>query len=384
MKMKNIGKYMFLLFAVAVGFASCEKSQVDPSNEIELIPEAGYIRFSTGVATKAPIILNMRGKNFGVLGYNYGYSTKWEVARALAKPGLFYNLPVGCDENGVCTYDVDAAETGNQYEPWNLSQKYSFFAYYPIMSESQGTISISGENDVNMPTVTYSLPLKSQSEGEVNPDDLLDLMTAYSIDKTAGDGTVGFSFQHRLFCIEVLAQNYNTTNTITAADGSTTEIDADEKISNLKLTIDNIASKTITVPMMRGYKDKGENAVPPVLVANDKGAVDFRLLSTTESVLVPSHDQSAGAVSLSGADGNKIVMLIPQDATSSALKGTLTFDLTNSVGTTETVTRTFESELNFQEGKKYTMTINFTGKTIVIAVGEAGAWEPHSVNFDFE
>lgn len=378
-----MGKYLLIFFAIAI-FASCEKAQVDNSNEIELIPEAGYIRFSTSVATKAPIISNLRGKSFGVLGYNYGYSTNWEVARALARPELFHDLLVECDANGVCTYDVDNSTDGKQYEPWSLSQKYSFFAYYPISGESNGTISISGASAVNMPTVTYALPLKSQDEGEVSPDNLLDLMTAYSIDKTAGDGTIGLFFQHRLFCIEVLAQNYNTTNTISNSDGSSTEIDADEKISNLKLTIDNLASKTITVPMMKGYKDKGDEAIPPVLVANDKGKVDFRLLSSTEMVTVPSHDENAGAVSLSGTDGNRIVMLIPQNATSEALTGSLSFDLTNSVGTKESITRKFECEMDFQEGKKYTMTINFTGKTIVIAVGEAGTWEPHSVNFDFE
>lgn len=365
---------------IAVAFASCEKPSVESSTDIELIPAAGYIRFSTGVATKAPIIENLRGKSFGVLGYSYGFNSNWDIARPLATPELFYDLTVVCAaENGVCTYDMNnLPEDGNQLQPWNLAKKYSFFSYYPMSSSDNG-ISISGQNAVNMPTVTYSLPLKSQTSGEVDPDDLQDLMTASAIDMTAGVGLVGFTFQHRLFCIEVLAQNFNTENIIENEDGTTTSIDADEYISNLKLTIDNLAYQEITVPMM-----KGDELTQSTVVANSYGAVDFRLLESSEEVKVPSHDEGAGVVSLSGTDGSKIVMLVPQDASDTKMTGSLSFNLKNSVGTEVTVTRNFESDINFQEGKKYTIVISFTGETIVIALAESGAWEPYPVNYEFE
>ena len=67
--MKKISTYIFMLLAAAL--VSCEKPSFESSTDIEIIPEAGYIRFSTGVATKAPIIQNLREKSFGVLGYNY-------------------------------------------------------------------------------------------------------------------------------------------------------------------------------------------------------------------------------------------------------------------------------------------------------------------------
>lgn len=373
---------------LAAALVSCEKPSFESSTDIEIIPEAGYIRFSTGVATKAPIIQNLREKSFGVLGYNYGYSTRWDVARPLATPEIFYNLPVACATNGVCTYDLNASQEGNQLEPWSLTKMYSFFAYYPMADVNNG-VSISAQSAVNMPTVTYNLPLVGNANGaEVNPDDLIDLMTAYAIDKTAGDGNVGFTFQHRLFCIEVLAQNFNTQNTrkdangnpVKDADGKDVMIDADETISNLKLTIDNIAYKGVTVPMMKGDSE-------PVKVANDKGAVDFRLLSSTESVLVRSHDEGSSAVSLSGTDGSNIVMLVPQTAAAAEggkLEGSLTFNLTNSAGDSQTVTGDFSSDIDFQEGKKYTIMVSFTGDTIVIALAESGSWEPYSVNYEFE
>lgn len=366
---------MFVLLALAI--ASCEKPSLDSSTDVELVPEAGYIRFSTGVATKAPMIENLRGKSFGVFGYTYGYSTKWENAKALARPQLFYNQEVACSGEGVCTYDINSSVEGNQLKPWDLSQKYSFFAYYPMAAQGNG-ISTSGVNAVGMPTVTYALPLVTNTAGEVNPDALQDLMTGYAVDKTAGDGKVGFIFQHRLFCIEVLSQNFNTTKMVKVKNenGQETEveIDADETISDLTLTIDNLAYESITVPMM-----KGDSA--PSTVLNSKGPVIFRLLSSDESVKVPSQDEGGGAVSLSG---DKYIMLIPQDARQTELTGELSYKVTDSRGTTTLETCEFKSDLNFEEGKKYNMVLSFTGKTVIIATAKAGSWETHPVNHEFE
>lgn len=389
--MNKISKYMFMLFALAV--VSCEKPSLDSPADVELVPEAGYIRFSTGVATKAPMIENLRGKSFGVFGYSYGYSTKWDNARPLAMPELFYNHTVDCSDEGVCTYDINSSVEGNQLKPWDLSRKYSFFAYYPMATNVNG-ISISAANAVNMPTVTYDLPLKSHSEGEIDPDSILDLMTAYAVDKTAGDGKVGFTFQHRLFCIEVFSQNFNTTKMVKVKDNNgeemEQEIDADEIISNLTLTINNLAYESITVPMM-----KGDSKSAPTMVANSHGPVTFRLLESNDKVTVPSQDEGVGAVSLSR---DKYIMLIPQDASGTKLTGTLSFDTTDANGNTlsyklsESENETdnlkralkFETDLNFEEGKKYNMTLSFTGKTVVIATAKAGSWEASSVNHEFE
>lgn len=380
---------MFVLLAFAI--ASCEKPSLESPNDIEIVPEAGYIRFSTGVATKAPMIENLRGKSFGVFGYKYGYSTRWDVARPKAKPEVFHNLVVNCAEtNGACSYDLDSSTEELNLKPWELSKKYSFFSYYPLAGNTNG-ISVSGINDMNMPTVTYNLPLVANTSGEVNPDNLQDLMTAYAVDKTAYDGLVGFTFQHRLFCIEILAQNFNK-DVIEVVDGvESVAKDADEVISDLTLTIDNLAYQSVTVPMM-----KGDSA--PVTVPNTHGAVKFRIMDSSKSVTAPSQEgANAKTVSLSG---DKYVMLIPQDAsgTNAKLKGTLSFVTTDANGNTlsyslsESEVETanlkhapkFESDLNFEEGKKYTIVLSFTGKTVVIAIAEAGSWESHTVTYEFE
>lgn len=378
---------MFVLLAFAV--ASCEKPSPEPTTDIELIPEAGYIRFSTGVATKSPLIENLRGKNFGVFGYQYGYSTKWEVARPTARPEVFHNLTVSCAEtNGNCSYDLDPSQPENQLKPWELSQKYSFFAYYPMVADGNG-ISVSRSNDVNMPTVTYNLPLKSGKENEededydeVDPDEIQDLMTAYAIDKTAYDGFVGFTFQHRLFCVEVLAQNFNK-DMIETIDGQQITLEADEVISDVSLTIENLAYQSITVPMV-----KDDSA--PVKVANSYGPVTFRIMGPDKSITIPSQEGgNATPISLSRVKESEesenydenFVMLVPQDATVTPMTGYLTFRLN---GSTELITRTFTTDLNFQEGKKYTVVLSFTGKTVLIAIAEAGSWEPNSVPYEFE
>lgn len=362
--MKNLSKYIVLLFAVAM--ASCEKVEMKPA-DIELIPEAGYIRFSTGVATKAPIIEDMKGRNFGVLGYEYGLNTSWQVARALATPQTFYNQIVSCAANGVCSYDP--------IKKWGLAKKYSFFAYYPLTGESDGKITVSESTAVNMPKVTYNLPLVSSASGSVNPDELLDLMTAYSIDQTAGAGQVGFTFQHRLFCVEVLAQNFNTENVVTDAEGNEIEIDADEYISDLRLTIDNLKYKGITVPMHKGDSN-------PVMTANDLGSVQFSLLSAAEEIKVPSRDENVGEVSLCGPDADRLLMLVPQSG--EKMTGKAEFILKNSQGVTQQVSLPFEANMNFIEGTKYQLTISFTGASIVIAMAEAGGWVSKPVNYDFE
>ena len=390
--MKKIYKYILVLLAGM--HVSCEKQPINPSEEIELIPEAGYINFSTGVVTKAPIIEDMKDKSFGVFGYEYGFSTDWGTARALAEPNLCYNLRVDCADNGLCSYDASSfTKYGTKLMPWELSKKYSFFAYYPMTDAENDPISLSKATDKNMPKVTYSLPI-SNSE-EVDPDNLLDLMTAYSTDMTAGRGMVGFKFQHRLYCIEVLSQNFNTEHQIVNSDNSVTSYDADEYISNLTVTIDNLKYQSITVPMQ-----KGDALTDTTATLNRNGAVRFRLLTEDQEIKVASLDENAGAVSLSGPSGDKLLMLIPQDAKETAMTGHISltlkdenekityYDLPNNDDTVETETHKkvipFKTNFNLMEGKKYTITINFTGETIVVAWGVAGDWVGHSVKYEFE
>jgi hypothetical protein len=347
--MKKI--YTYLLALLAVISVSCEKTGIDPSAEVELTPKGGYIRFSTKVSTKAPIFTNLRGNSFGVLGYEYSYSTNWETARSTAAPTVFYDQTVDCDENGVCMYDINSSVNGNQLKPWDLKKKYAFFGYFP--QQDGNGITISKANVTNTPTINYELPL---SNNPVLPENLCDLMTAYAVDETAGGGTVGLTFQHKLFCIEVLAQNFNETA---------------ESISELTLTIDNLKYQSITLPMKN---DEGTTVVYGGIAENNDGKVNndkkyqFRLIDNSDdSVSVPGN---SGQVSLSG--GNRMIMLIPQE---NGISGFITID-------NDTYDFSFANEM--KERRKYNLVINFTGSTIVIATAEVGSWESVEVKHEFE
>ena len=344
--MKKI--YTYLLALLAVVSVSCEKTGIDSSTEVELAPQGGYIRFSTKVSTKAPLLTNLRGTNFGVLGYKYTYSTNWETARATAAPSIFYDQTVRCDSDGVCTYDINTIDAGDQLKSWELTSKYAFFAYYPQKNGTNG-ITISREEVTNTPTVNYVLPL---SDNPVLPENLCDLMTAYSVDETAGGGTVGLTFQHRLFCIDVLVQNFN---------------DKDESISNLTLTINNLKYQSVTLPM----KNDPETTVVYGELPNNQKIKVFRLIDNDDDPVTVSGN--SGQISLSEGDlVDRKIMLIPQNE---GIKGTVTFAEKN-------YDFSFPNEM--KEGRKYNLVINFTGSTIVIATAEAGAWESVEVKHEFE
>ena len=364
--MKKLTRYLMIFLAVMT--ASCEKAPVDStSTGIELVPPLGYISFRTDVATKTPIITSLKGQTFGVFGFSYSNTTDWGTARAVASPDIFQNMAVTCDENGVPSYDADAGIAGKQLTPWNLLKLYSFFAYYPY---GNSNVVFNNELKTDLPIVTYTLPLDSSP---VNPDNLVDLMTAHAIDHDpVKDAVVSFNeeytegapvakFQHRLFCIEVVSQNFND--------------NTNELIRNPKLVISNLKYKSISVPLQRG-----DSKFSPTMVERPAGDITFDITETTDAAITV-HAQNdpayTGPVSVSGT---KNVMLIPQER----LEGKVVFELYNSeTGVWESKSQLFESKINFEEGKKYTLSVNFTGDAIVIVLSEAGSWEPFSVNYEF-
>lgn len=64
----------------------------------------GYMQFSTDVSTRAQLVTDMKGKSFGVLGYQYSPTTNWATAKPVTAPMPdFYNLVVSCDDDGICS-----------------------------------------------------------------------------------------------------------------------------------------------------------------------------------------------------------------------------------------------------------------------------------------
>ena len=111
-------RYIILSFiaASALLFASCEQETQPTYPNGELPIFRGYMQFSTDVSTRADLATNMRGRNFGVFGYEYNTTTTWNYAKANTTPQTFYNQKVECDSEGICTYDVDVTQGGNQFK----------------------------------------------------------------------------------------------------------------------------------------------------------------------------------------------------------------------------------------------------------------------------
>ena len=412
-------KFIYIILASALFATSCEKELpiTYPDNELPI--HLGYMQFSTGVSTRAQLATDMKGKSFGVLGYKYSPTTNWASAKSITAPmNDFYNIDVACAANGTCGYDAYPSDNDKSLKEWE-ENNYSFFAYSPYSGEGIKGISLSSETTTNTPMLTYTygwLNPESQdswyqsgfetldNKGQVkrfnvvhlcNPDaPIYDLMTAEAIDVNGtSDGTVNLDFKHRMFALEVLANNYNETkyqvdengDFVLDKNGDKVIVgkSATQSIDNLVLTLEGLQHSTMTIPMsMQG----GESA--PVYGGTAPGTRSFVI--NNKKVIVPAFNETtedgrgegvATSVSkLGGLNGNAgYLMLIPQ---TTGLKGTLHWNqLENFPGTISTE---FSSNIEFKAGRLYQLYINYIGSGITIALIEAGAWDVKDVEHKFE
>lgn len=406
----------------------------------------GYMQFSTNVSTRAQLVTDMKGKSFGVLGYQYSPTTNWATAKPVTAPMPdFYNLEVTCASNGNCAYDAFPEDDSKDLKEWEESN-YSFFAYYP----KDGTgITLSKNTDTNTPTLTYTYPWLNPTGNDswfnsnfqsvdkdgnrltfnainlCHPDaPVFDLMTAEAVDVNGrGDGRVGLDFKHRMFALEVLANNYNENEYKVDENGDfvldesgnkviadpyyyykrdengelilddkgdpirvDVETDARKTITNLVLTLNGLQHRTMTIPL----SIQGDEA-DPVYEGAAPGTRSF-LISDPNSgtITIPAFNEitedgrgEGVATSISkfgGRDGNAgYLMLIPQSV---GLSGSLNWNELNKFP--GTVSTDFSSGIEFKAGRLYQLYINFVGDGITIALIEAGAWDVFDVEHKFE
>lgn len=392
-------KFIYILFVSALFAMSCEKEQQSGYKDGELPIHLGYMQFSTGVSTRAQLVTDMKAKSFGVLGYKYSSTTNWATAKPVTSPNAFYKLEVSCADNGMCSYDAYPGDATKNFKEWEEGN-YSFFAYHPYNGDG---ISLSNESATNTPMLTYTYPWLNPTTQDswyvtdfssvdnsgttlkfnvVNLCDanapVYDLMTAEAIDVNGtGAGTVGLDFKHRMFALEVLANNYN--------ENSEGTKDARQSISNLVLTLNGLQHSTMTIPMSM---QSGESA--PVYGGTAPGIRHFLISDPMKGGIdIPAFNETidgrgegvATSISkLGGRNGNAgYLMLIPQTA---GLSGTLNWaELKNFPGDIST---DFSSNIEFKAGRLYQLYINYVGSGITIALIEAGAWDVHDVEHKFE
>lgn len=424
--------YIPILAAVALLFSSCEQEYTQSTNWGDWEIFRGYMQFSTAVSTstRADKVLNMKGRDFGVIGYKYSGTTNWETAKAVTRPMTdFYNQQVFCDANGVCTYDVDITKNGNQLKQWEDDSRYAFFAYHPFKFEGSG-ITLSNSDVVGTPYLTYTYGwLEEANTGDpviaYNDSRVFDLMTAEDIN-CDGSRNVALGFKHRLFAIEVLANNYNENeyeyeyekdengtiltdehgnpiikkdaegNKVFAKDADGNKIilkDNSQSVSNLILSIKGLNRTSMEIPLLDSEVENnikytsgsvGEDNIVTFNISGRKVDIPaFDVIITEEDGSIRGGGYASSISKLGSANGSGYVMLIPQ-------YGELEFalnwvwDKNDTEFNPENVSNTLKSTMEFEAGKLYQIIINFVGSGVTIALIEAGSWDTLNVPYTFE
>lgn len=364
--MKEFYKYIFVLSAILT--TACQK-QINTPDVISA--EGGLVSFSTKVETKAPIIVNLYNKTFGVYGFGFSNLTQWGTVKAKATPNEFYNQLVSCDNTGACAYtytpssdeDPDSVISGRK--KWQLDQKYSFFAYYPYTTSNEGNYVISSAATPEVPFVEYTLPLVKSGTSDtytVDPANLLDIMTAKVIDHSIVLGpVVGFNFYHRLFCIDIEGINHDPN---------------DVTVSDISLTISGIQYNKSRIYMDRDRTVYDETLLQDISQPSIPSVVnDFtKTSSVTFSPIIPDNNnvvlKQGLKTALSG--GDNMIMLIPQNSENEANALNVTVNFKKN-GEEDSASTSFN--LDFKEGRKYTLTMNFIGDEVQLITASEENWD---------
>lgn len=389
----------YILFAVTLLWVSCD-CEYTPTDTGKLPIFRGYMHFSTEVSSRAHLAENMRGRDFGIVGFKYSKTSDWGTVKSTTAPGpWFYNKEVSCGTDGNCSYG-----TPQQWEDYN----YSFFAYHPY---SGSGITLSDNSVTNTPMLTYTYGWLNQT-GNISTYDsnspIFDLMTAEAIDVNgSGSGQVDLAFNHRMFAFEVLANNYNETtykyqkdsngdfvlddkgNKVFELDANgdkIVDVSATQYITGLTLTLEGLQNTKMTIPlsMMNGEADP----------AYTKGTVGSRTFKISDDRLViPAFNETiertfngetetcgagvATSISKYGSTNGGYLFLIPQAGSDVGVKGTLNWAQLDNLSTAEKekIQNYFESTITFEPGILYQIHINFVGDGITIALIAAGVWE---------
>ncbi len=217
-----------LCLAVLLGAASCSQEEE---------PSGGGTAFDGGIVFTSPYTLTRseamrygsfrKGDQVGVLGYSEAFngdlnvsSSDWNTKKQFCKPELFYNQPLRYIADGLWTYKWTGTGNVGGLHPWYAddSYTYAFFAYYPYVEVSggtidggMGTITLSGDDQTGDPTITYTMPHSgSTTSATLDWQRVPDLMLAYNVAHTKAKGAVNLAFRHLFCAFEFKVNNYNT------------------------------------------------------------------------------------------------------------------------------------------------------------------------------
>lgn len=330
------------------------------------------------------------GDKVGVLGYceaeNLGVdisSSPWDTKKPFCTPDVFYNQKLTYQGEGLWRYIWDGTGNVGGIHPWikdNEDYTYSFFAYYPYVEISSytnkgdipnngGTITLSGENEKDNPTITYTMPHdgNSASGSKLEWKNIPDFMLAYRVDHVKSDGVVRLPFRHLFCAFEFRVNNYNETSVT---------------IGGLRVSGENFY-KSVTVTgqesgyhvgddrysgyfdVISAYEAGFECPAGNIIKDNDGNIIE--VIPTTVSITT---DGSATA------EGDPIDLLFIPDG-----NGKLTADLNESLYLNIEINElNIRKSMNlkdasFEPGVRSVFNINIVGNDIYLQVESTGNWD---------
>lgn len=351
MKKKQLA-YLLLAGLLA---ASCQQEELPGGGGLS---DSGII-FTSDYALSRSIAKTTfsEGDKVGVLGYclddnNLYGASDWNTKKLFVKPEVFYNQELTFDGTGVWEYDYNNQGLRKWYD--NPEYQYAFFAYYPYASVSEstnkgtitigektmGTIELSSKDAVSDPVLTYTMPHQGYGSGTaLDRTQTPDLMVAYNIDRTSGEGPVKMDFRHLLCGMEFEVNNFT---------------EQDVEITKLQFSGTNF---------YKIIKITGQNQGTEVF---DGYSGDFTVVDGT--VTCPAN----GKLRIADTEGNRVDLLLIADE-----NGDINHNGSSSIKITYgESTRTFPlSGLKFQAGVKNVFTINFIGNDVVLEMRATDNWE---------
>lgn len=366
--MKKFSALLIVILTTLL-IASCQKNEIITGNEnIKIELDKRYIQFDLGISTKGIIEDLSLNDNFAVLGYQY--RADWESEKLFVEPNVFYA------SNGNIKLPLDVKYTvttsGSYYsyddpQEWS-GNKYSFFAYYPTSTKNDYIKPFDGGSTIKLgePYITYTLP------NTTNPTDLIDVMTAATIDTDAGESTtVAFEMRHRLAAIDI---NISNKSKIELADGSQQNLTLE--ITGLSVQFTNINTSSLI------YLNP---AAPTAFVSKSTGSKVFNIINSSLSV---DYNKNKTVTQLEN-ESKKSILLIPQNdfltgVLTISYKKTYKVDNTD-VLVTEESNKTYDFSFNkhLSEGRRYSIDVMFTSDAVSVSVESATDWNDVDVNNEF-
>lgn len=331
-------KLYILLVAALLIFSACTERHIglDPapgsSNSYIFFEPKVYVPVDSKASLIEDSLPTEEGSAFGVMGYAGTNTASIFADGGIAR--VYWN-------GTVFKYDNLAIWHGNETE-------HTFYAYYPYSLTSVN------QNNGN-PYILYTQPTSESAMQEV--------LTASASTKKTSNLTVPLEFHHRLWALDVVVKNSQTTG-----------VDADNNVTSTPtITVTGI---DVTVKNFPTSASIYLNGTDLVLTRDSNG----NLLKNNSNVYsLPIADEDAMNIIATGAQntyGSLLFLPVPANI----FTYQITVKYLDSTGKSAEFTSTEKtSSIAFEAGKKYTLTVNKTNDQFVM--GEYYDPDGNSSNF---